>query len=81
MRTTLTIDDDVAAKLRDEMAKSQRSLKEVVNAFLRRGLAAPRDEELASPFTVKARPMGLRNGFDLDDIGGLLEFLDGASRR
>lgn len=72
MRTTLTIDDDVAAKLRDEMAKSQRSLKEVVNAFLRRGLAAPRDEELASPFTVKARPMGLRNGFDLDDIGGLL---------
>lgn len=81
MRTTLTIDDDVAAKLRDEMAKSQRSLKEVVNAFLRRGLGAPRDEELASPFTVKARPMGLRSGFDLDDPGGLLEFLDGVSRR
>lgn len=71
MRTTLTIDDDVAAKLRHEMAKSQRSLKEVVNIFLRRGLQAPRDEDLASPFTVKARPMGLRSGFDLDDIGGL----------
>ncbi|MCY3841729.1 MAG: DUF2191 domain-containing protein [Gammaproteobacteria bacterium] len=81
MRTTLTIDDDVAAKLRDEMAKSQRSLKEVVNAFLRRGLRAPRDEDLATPFTVKARPMGLRSGFDLDDIGGLLESLDGVSRR
>lgn len=81
MRTTLTIDDDVAAKLRDEMAKSQRSLKEVVNAFLRQGLEAPSDEDLASPFTVKARPMGLRNGFDLDDIGGLLELLDGVSRR
>lgn len=81
MRTTLTIDDDVAAKLRDEMAKSQRSLKEVVNAFLRKGLHAPRDEDLATPFTVKARPMGLRNGFDLDDIGGLLEFLDGVPRR
>lgn len=81
MRTTLTIDDDVAAKLRDEMAKSQRSLKEVVNVFLRQGLRAPRDEDLATPFTVKARPMGLRSGFDLDDIGGLLESLDGVSRR
>ena len=81
MRTTLTIDDDVAAKLRDEMAKSQRSLKEVVNAFLRQGLRAPTDEDLATPFTVKARPMGLRSGFDLDDIGGLLESLDGVSRR
>lgn len=81
MRTTLTIDDDVAAKLRDEMAKSQRSLKEVVNAFLRQGLQAPSDEDQASPFTVRARSMGLRSGFDIDDIGGLLELLDGVSRR
>lgn len=64
----------------NEMAKSQRSLKEVVNALLRRGLGAPRDEELATPFTVKARPMGLRSGFDLDDIGGVLELLDGARK-
>ena len=79
--TTLTIDDDVAAKLRDEMAKTQRSLKEVVNAALRRGLNAPSDEGFATPFTVKARPLSLRRGFDLHDIGGLLESLDGISRR
>lgn len=78
MRITLTIDDDVAAKLRDEMAKSQRSLKEVVNAFLRRGLREPGDDDLANPFTVKARPMGLRSGIDLDDIGGVLELERGA---
>lgn len=81
MRITLPVDDDVAAKLRDEMAQSQRSLEEVVNEFLRRGLRSPKDESWAAPFTVNARPMGLRNRFDLDDIGGLLEFLDGASRR
>ena len=81
MRTTLTIDDDVAAKLGDEMAKSRLSLKEVVNAALRRGLNASSDEGLATPFTVKARPMGLRRGFDLHDIGGLLESLDGVPRR
>lgn len=81
MRTTPTIDDNVPAELGDEMEKSQRSMKEVVNAFLRQGLQGPGDEDLATPFTVRARPMGLRSGFDLDDIGGLLESLDGVSRR
>lgn len=81
MRTTLTLDDDVAAKLRDEITRSQRSMKEVLNTFLRRGLEAPRDEDLAAPFSVAARPMGLRDGVDLDDISGLLDRLDGAGRR
>jgi len=31
--------------------------------------------------SVEARPMGLRPGFDLDDIGGLLDVLDGPTRR
>ena len=81
MRTTLTLDDDVAAKLRDEMSRSQRSMKEVLNTFLRRGLETPRDEDLATPFRVDARPMGLRDGIDLDDISGLLDRLDGAGSR
>ena len=81
MRTTLTLDDDVAAKLRDEMSRSQRSMNEVLNTFLRRGLDAPRDEDLATPFRVDAHPMGLRDGVDLDDISGLLDRLDGAGRR
>lgn len=33
MRTTLTLDDDNAAKLRDEMARTGRSLKETVNEW------------------------------------------------
>ena len=75
------MDDDLAAKLRDEMSRSQRSMKEVLNTFLRRGLDAPRDEDLATPFCVDARPMGLRDGVDLDDISGLLDRLDGTGRR
>ena len=77
----MTLDDDVAAKLRDEMSRSQLSMKEVLNTILRRGLEAPRDEDLATPFSVDAQPMGLRDGIDLDDIGGLLDRLDGAGRR
>lgn len=56
-------------------------MKQIVNATLRRGFESPGEEELATPFTVEARPMGLRPGFDLDDIGGLLDVLDGPTRR
>lgn len=40
MRTTLSLDDDVAAKLRDLAHRRKRPFKEVVNEVLRRGLAA-----------------------------------------
>lgn len=81
MRTTLTLDDDVAAKVRDEMLRTRTTMKQVVNGTLRRGFETPGQEELATPFTVEARPMGLRPGFDLDDISGLLDVLDGPGRR
>ena len=81
MRTTLTLDEDVVAKLRQEMTRTGAGMKEVVNAFLRRGLEAPRAEEIAKPFAVQAQSMGLRAGIDLDDISGLLDFLDGPARR
>lgn len=38
MRTTLTIEDDVAALLERARSSSARSLKDVVNDALRRGL-------------------------------------------
>lgn len=81
MRTTLTIDEDVAAKLRHEMARTGSSLKMVVNGILRRGLEVRSEEDIARPFAVEPRPMGLKEGRDVDDISGLLEFLDGPARR
>ena len=80
MRTTLTLDEDVAAKLRQEMVRMGASMKDVVNEFLRRGLEAPREEDIARPFTVESRPMGLKAGIDLDDVSGLLDYLDGPAQ-
>ena len=79
-RTTLTLEDDVAARLRDAARESGRSLKAVVNDAIRAGLdsGASRDR---LPFRVVARPMGLRPGIDLDDISGLLERLEGPEHR
>ena len=38
MRITLTIHDDIAARIRKELALGERSMKAVVNDALRRGL-------------------------------------------
>ena len=58
MRTTLTLDDDVAVRLQRERRRRQVSLKEVVNDLLRNGLDA-----LGGP---KREPGQFRTrGFDL----------------
>lgn len=81
MRTTVTLDDDVVAKLRDRMRESGVTFKEAINDCLRVALERPTAEELATPFTVRARPMHLREGMELDDVEGLLDLLDGPLRR
>lgn len=81
MRTTLTLDEDNAAKLRDEMARTGGSLEETINECLRRGFESPAEDDPAIRFTVEPRAMGVRPGYDLDGIGGLLEFLDGEVHR
>ena len=81
MRTTLTLDDDVAAKLRAESRRSGRSFKQVVNDFLRRGMHARAQAASAPPFKVKARPLGLRPGFSYDNVWELIEQIEGPYHR
>jgi plasmid stability protein len=79
MRTTLTLDEDVAAKLKAEARRSGRSFKETVNESLRRGLAsAKRSGEAAAPFRVVTRDLGdLRPGLSLDNVADVLEQVEG----
>lgn len=78
-RTTLTLETDVAERLRAEAHATGRSFKDVVNAAIRRGL--DRSADPPTPFVVEARSMGLRDGLSLDDIEGLLDRVDGPDRR
>jgi hypothetical protein len=81
VRTTLTLDDDVAVKLKAAARRSGRPFKEVVNETLRRGLVTVRPAA-SQPFRVKARSLGgLRPGLDIDDIGELLERVEGPRHR
>ncbi len=42
MRTTLTLDPDVARLIQEEVHRRRATLKQVVNDALRRGLGSPR---------------------------------------
>jgi len=78
VRTTLTLDDDVAARLRAEARRTGRPLKQVVNECLRRGLLRPRRAAGRAPFRVVARDLGaLKPGLSLDNIAELLEVVEG----
>ena len=82
MRTTLTLDDDVAAKLAAEARRSGRSFRETVNDYIRRGLAERKGSGPRAPFHVVARDLGdLRAGLQLDNISDLLEQVEGSLHR
>lgn len=82
MRTTLTLDDDVAAKLRAEARRSRRAFRDVVNDAIRRGLASRQVMRAAPPFRIEPRDVGrLRPGLDLDNVAALLERVEGPLHR
>lgn len=82
MRTTLTLDDDVAAKLRAECRRQDRPFREVVNETLRRGLAQPRSRAERRGFTIAPRDLGdLRPGLTLDNVADLVEHVEGPLHR
>ena len=82
MRTTLTLDDDVAAKLKAESRRAGRSFREVVNETLRRGLASQHVTGRRQPFKVKTRDLGdLRPGLMLDNVAELIEQVEGSAFR
>ncbi len=79
MRTTVTLDPDVAAMLKETARQRGTSFKEVLNTSVRRGLetemSAPR------PYRLPTRRLGARPGIDLDRALGLAAELEDAEIR
>ena len=78
MRTTLTIDDDVAVALERLRKNRDASLKDVVNDVLRRGL---RDVNAASkqrkPYKTRVAHLGPSKIGSLDKISEVLALIEG----
>lgn len=64
MRTTVTLDPDVAAKLKEVARDRGVPFKAALNDAVRAGLGASRGA--ARRYRLPARPMGARPGVDLD---------------
>ena len=76
-RTTITLDEDVRAKLEAEMRKTGKSFKETINETLRTGLFARQKVEASEPFKVHAKDMGLKPGYSYDKPWELIEEVEG----
>ncbi len=62
MRTTVTIDDDVAQQIRQRMSERGVGFKHIVNELLRRGLRSNGEPE---PYDTPTFAMGARPDVDL----------------
>lgn len=76
MRTTLTLERDVAERVRHEMRRTGRAMKSVVNEALRLGLGLA-GKPLRSPrFEVRPHAFGFKPGIDLDRMNQLVDELE-----
>ena len=57
MRTTLTLDDDIVAALKDRARRLDCTFKQVVNDALRRGLSESPEEEAEPAAVDEERPV------------------------
>jgi hypothetical protein len=76
MRTTITLDDDVATRVKEICRRTGKSFKSVLNETLRAGLSAPKSLKPKKSFRVKARPLGLRPGLSYDNVAELIELIE-----
>jgi hypothetical protein len=76
MRTTLTLDPDVARRLELEMKRSNEGLKSIVNRALRIGLGMSDKPVRPKAFRVQSHDFGFRAGIDLDRMNQLVDELE-----
>lgn len=78
MRTTVTLDDDVARAVEQLRQHHGLGVSAAVNLLARRGLA--RHEAVGAPFVQRVSSLGPAR-IPLDDIGSALEVLEGEAHR
>lgn len=81
MRTTLSLDDDVVDKARQVAARLSVPFRAVVNEALRVGLREVEKPAESRPYSTAPHPMGIRAGYDLDNIQELLSRIEGEEAR
>jgi hypothetical protein len=76
MRTTLTLDRDVAERLKQEMRRTGKGLKATINDALRAGLRIAGARPARTRFRVQPHAFGVKPGIDLDRVNQLVDELE-----
>ena len=77
MRTTLTIDDDIAGRIEERRRRDGQSLrKQVINRLLREGLRHDQRLAEARKYRTKTHKLHLRPGFDAARLNRLADELE-----
>jgi len=81
IRTTVTLDEDVLERLKQESRSRGVPVRQLLNDSLRKALLAAPSEIRKREFYVTPRSTGLRTDLGFDDIQGLFDYLDGPEHR
>lgn len=81
IRTTVTLDEDVLERVKEESRTRGASFRETLNDLLRVALAGQTRPPLKRTLKIKARNMGLFPGLNYDDVEGLIEYAEGPNHR
>jgi hypothetical protein len=82
IRTTVTLDEDVLERVKEESRLRSASFRQTLNDLLRTAFASRHIQQQQRPkFSVRPFDMGFRQDLNYDDIGGLIEYLEGPYHR
>jgi hypothetical protein len=76
MRTTLTLDPDVAQMLGEEAHRQRKPFKQVVNDAIRKGLVPPARRRGPGRYQVRPHKTALRPGIDMQAFNRLADEFD-----
>jgi hypothetical protein len=77
MRTTITLDDDVAVAIEQRRREEGLSLRDAINSLLRLALARSAEVPYESRFRTRSVRLGGSRLPDLDDIAAVLAVIEG----
>lgn len=81
MRTTLTLDEDVAKLVQQEVRRSGEPVKQTINRLLRNGLAHEQNPVPSVPFEIRSKRLGFPKDWTSGCVEELMEMLEGPDHR
>ncbi len=73
MRTTITLEPDVAEKVRQAGRSGTQSQKQIINEALRRGLQAGRQKSKPKPYKIEPFDSPFRAGIDTAKLNQIVD--------